>query len=1162
MKKRNNGHRSLKRYFAYVLFVFLFLDCIFVHTPVIKVKAASQAESLVSMAKSQIGIKERSSGSDDILYNDWYYGRRVNNNGVSARYAWCAVFVSWCAKEAGISNSIIPWTAGTTDMKNKLINSGGVSHLKGSGYRPQSGDIVFFGSNASQHVGIVEYSTQDRVYYIDGNNTQTNPHGVHYSNCSLSYGSLWGFVTPNYPGAVPSTPQPSFGNLVNLGDSCSARIRHCASGKVVTNSNYNGVIGTAMNEKIARQIWKFTRNSNGSYKIQSCLNESFCLELHNFDDFDGGNVSCAPMNGSTAQNWFIYKNDDGTLYLRPECSKTRILDLSGGNTSDGNNMQIWSINNTDAQKFGIDICSEVINVGEDFSGFIMNTNYWKPIMQDTNNNVVLGTENSQNMAQELWHFVRNPQNGYYTIESYYNGKVLSVEGSKDEDGANVICSEKNGSASQQWFVLMRPDGSRYLKAGCSGRNLDLSGDNKADGTNIHMWTINNTAAQTFSIYDLYGERDKISYDLLSDSASIDIGEKTKITVSNALYAVDYKLHVISPDGKTSTINLSTKNTYDFSAGTKGIYKVYASVKSPVSSCSGSVNDKCITIAVGYDYETSAEKSAVFEGHLYQLVEKTNVNWAQAKKYCEDRNSYLAAITSEAENREVAQLVKKYGADAYIGGIRKDAQNFRWTVASGEEFTYSNWRKGEPNYHNHGICQLRDSYGEYAKENYIGMYTDGTWNDYMVLSSGVNAFVMESVANSLHVSAPIDTVYKAGDTFDKNSIVVEAGFSDGSKRRVTDYTVRGFDSSKSGVQIVTISYYGLSQPIEVQVESEAAEKEHTWDAGKVTLNPTATTDGVLTYTCTSCGETKTEVIPATGQTGDTYPDDKDNPDNKDNPDDKDDPDNKDNPNDENNLDKNNTDTEDKKNPDKDNTDTEDKKNPDKDNTDTEDKKNPDKDGVDLDDNEKDSDKEEISDTEEESSYLEVGDVAEAAGSGDEYEVISMDGNVICVEYVENANPKATVVKIPATIKTEDGTVCKVTSISKCAFKNNRRLKKVVIGDNVTAIGTKAFSGCKNLTSVTVGKNVAAIGASVFSNCTKLTSLTIPAKVTKIGSNAFSGCKKLKKLDIKSRKLNAKGVNRKAFKGIPVKAVLQVPKDRLATYKKLFCQKGLSKKNKIR
>ena len=40
--------------------------------------------------------------------------------------------------------------------------------------------------------------------------------------------------------------------------------------------------------------------------------------------------------------------------------------------------------------------------------------------------------------------------------------------------------------------------------------------------------------------------------------------------------------------------------------------------------------------------------------------------------------------------------------------------------------------------------------------------------------------------------------------------------------------------------------------------------HTWDAGTVTKAPTATEDGIRTYTCTECKiETKTEVIPKLG-----------------------------------------------------------------------------------------------------------------------------------------------------------------------------------------------------------------------------------------------------------------------------------------------------------
>lgn len=45
----------------------------------------------------------------------------------------------------------------------------------------------------------------------------------------------------------------------------------------------------------------------------------------------------------------------------------------------------------------------------------------------------------------------------------------------------------------------------------------------------------------------------------------------------------------------------------------------------------------------------------------------------------------------------------------------------------------------------------------------------------------------------------------------------------------------------------------------------AQHTHTWDAGVVTKEATCTEAGVKTYTCTTCGATKTEEIPATGHT---------------------------------------------------------------------------------------------------------------------------------------------------------------------------------------------------------------------------------------------------------------------------------------------------------
>ena len=64
----------------------------------------------------------------------------------------------------------------------------------------------------------------------------------------------------------------------------------------------------------------------------------------------------------------------------------------------------------------------------------------------------------------------------------------------------------------------------------------------------------------------------------------------------------------------------------------------------------------------------------------------------------------------------------------------------------------------------------------------------------------------------------------------------------------------------GVRTYTCTVCG-----EVKTETIPATGAHThkWDAGKVTTEPTATTPGVRTYTCTICGLTKEEVIPPTG-----------------------------------------------------------------------------------------------------------------------------------------------------------------------------------------------------------------------------------------------------------------------------------------------------------
>ena len=87
-------------------------------------------------------------------------------------------------------------------------------------------------------------------------------------------------------------------------------------------------------------------------------------------------------------------------------------------------------------------------------------------------------------------------------------------------------------------------------------------------------------------------------------------------------------------------------------------------------------------------------------------------------------------------------------------------------------------------------------------------------------------------------------------------------------------------------------------------------------------------------------------------------------------------------------------------------------------------------------------------------------------------------------------------------------------------------------------------------------VTSIAAKAFRNNKKLKKVVIPSTVRKIGKQAFVNCKKLKNITIKANKLTAKSIGSKAFKGINPKATIKVPKKKLKLYKKILRAKGVS------
>lgn len=263
---------------------------------------AGQADDIVSKAAGEVGYLETtySDGSWWSKYGSWY--------GIPGG-AWCAMFVSWCANQAGISTSIVP----------KFASCGvGISWFKErnlwkdrGAYTPKKGDIIFFGTGG-QHVGIVENVSGSTVYTIEGNvhNGYGYNYGVRRLNYQLSNTYIIGYGTPNYTGSTST------------------------SNSTTTSSNI----------------------SEGTYNF-ACVAGGRYMNVYAGWDWNGVNVCVWDADGSNEQKMRVTSRGNGKYIITPQSSSSgRVIDVNRGNSyynaiQAGNNIDLWQANDAPAQEW-------------------------------------------------------------------------------------------------------------------------------------------------------------------------------------------------------------------------------------------------------------------------------------------------------------------------------------------------------------------------------------------------------------------------------------------------------------------------------------------------------------------------------------------------------------------------------------------------------------------------------------------------------------------------------------------------------------------------------------------------------------------------------------------------------------------------------------------
>ncbi|SDK74018.1 repeat domain (List_Bact_rpt), partial [Sarcina sp. DSM 11001] len=285
---------------------------------------ASQKERFVQIALSQKGYKastKAADGSVDLSGNGNALGgycefmHIINPSHFGDE--WCAAFVSWCGRMAGLPEALLPTTAAARDFRDKGSSYGTVHKLWSEDYstyidyQPKKGDIVLltptpdlwnqgFRWNKSAHVAIVSEDATTRN--SDGGWIfKTIERGGDYNSATTSetvagntvgsrtastkkmrnegYPWFQMIITPNWEdtgGSDTQTPRVHDTLPVDMGEEFYAYIRNQSHNAYLTNQLNN--IGGEEFTGNSRQIWRFNKQSNGAYSISSVYDNA-CMDV-------------------------------------------------------------------------------------------------------------------------------------------------------------------------------------------------------------------------------------------------------------------------------------------------------------------------------------------------------------------------------------------------------------------------------------------------------------------------------------------------------------------------------------------------------------------------------------------------------------------------------------------------------------------------------------------------------------------------------------------------------------------------------------------------------------------------------------------------------------------------------------------------------------------
>lgn len=249
------------------------------------------------------------------------------------------------------------------------------------------------------------------------------------------------------------------------------------------------------------QAFKVSHDSNGFVTFTSVKSGKV------LDVFDGKakpyqNVWQFNSNNSRAQKWIVQQTSSG-YKIMSAIDTNYVLDLYNGSVRNGGNIQVFTSNDTIAQRWNFakqttdrDTCNALASTNK---GLMPDGVYY---IKNQNKNFGLDIQNNSLYAgANVWLYSLNKSNfqkwkishdsqGYVQFENIGSGMYLAVSGS------NVVQQKKSNDYNQKWIIKYDANHNlRIVSATNSNSAVDISNGSVKNGSNIQIYTANNTAAQ-------------------------------------------------------------------------------------------------------------------------------------------------------------------------------------------------------------------------------------------------------------------------------------------------------------------------------------------------------------------------------------------------------------------------------------------------------------------------------------------------------------------------------------------------------------------------------------------------------------------------------------------------------------------------------------------